>query len=82
MYTYIEKIAEILQQIQMEAVDSKVPVFSILNISSRHGKSGSEMEDIGEDMHLSNHTNTTHTVIKKSAVIIKGLCDILCCHDQ
>lgn len=38
-------MAEIMQQIQMEAVDSKVPMISTLDITSREWTSESEIED-------------------------------------
>lgn len=44
-YIYIEKMAEIMQQIQMEAVDSKVPMISTLDITSREWTSEPEIED-------------------------------------
>lgn len=44
-YVYIGKMAEIMQQIQMEAVDSKVPMISTLAITSRERTSESEIED-------------------------------------
>ena len=40
---YILKMAEILEQIEMEALDSKVPMLSSLKITSRHMHLESEM---------------------------------------
>ena len=40
-----EKMAETMQQIQMEAVDSKIPMFCSLDTTSRERTSESEMED-------------------------------------
>ena len=60
MYTYIEKIAEILQQIQMEVVDSKVPVFSSFNNSSRHKNMETVMEDTRYAL-VKSHKHNTHS---------------------
>lgn len=44
-YIYIENMAEIMQQIQLEVVNSKVPMISTLYINSRERTSESEIED-------------------------------------
>ena len=45
LYIYILKMVETLWQIQIKDLDSKVPMFSSLNISSRHVHLESAMED-------------------------------------
>lgn len=44
-YIYIENMAEIMQQIQLEVVNSKVPMIFTLDINSRERTSESEIED-------------------------------------
>ena len=70
-YIYIEKMAEIMQLIQMEAVDSKVPIFSSLNITSRYTHLASEMNWYEQDKFwIFKACKTRHTITKISIVLM------------
>lgn len=54
----------------MVVVDSKVPVFSHLNTTSKHSNSESQLEDTRKGLYFSKHTIATHTITEKAGMLI------------
>ena len=68
---FILKMADILLQIEMEALDSKVPMFSSLNITSRYTHLESEMNwDEQDKFWTFKAYKTRHTITKISIVLM------------
>ena len=70
MYIYIEKMGEVLRQIQMDAVNSSVPSFSSPTLVADRGIQSLRWRIQDKTFTCSKRSYTTHTITKKSGVLI------------